>query len=67
MTRINTQAAYTMGQIAYAQGIKCAPSLDKLFMDNMAGRQVGDQRNMFEMKAWAKGWADANLSANIAN
>ena len=61
--KIITQAAYTMGSIAFANGIQCAPALDKMFQERMAGRQVGDPRTIPEMKAWISGWTAANLAA----
>lgn len=64
MNKANAEAAYWMGHIAFAQGIKCAPAMDRMFMSHIAGRPIGDPRTAKEMKAWAKGWALANLTAN---
>lgn len=54
--------AYKMGKQAYAAGKTAVPVLDKNFMDFLAesrGQPVGYSIPM--LKAWAKGWHEANL------
>ena len=63
MTKANTQAAKTLGAIAYANGIKCAPCLDASLSSMVAGRLIGDKRTIAEMKAWIDGWTGASLAA----
>lgn len=63
MNKPNTQAAKTLGSIAFARGVKCAPALDAEMMKMLSGRQVGDRRTAPELKAWAAGWTQANLAA----
>ena len=55
----NAQAAYATGKAACAQGIKCAPCLDKHFMENISWRTYKT-----DMKAWLAGWTAANLASN---
>jgi hypothetical protein len=62
MTKPNTLLANHLGKLAFANGIKGAPCLDKSFMKMIAGRQVGDARTIQEMRAWAAGWTAANLA-----
>ena len=64
MTKPNIQQAKTLGTIAFASGIN-APALDSAMMEMLKGRQVGDPRNIPEMKAWTRGWTEANLAANV--
>lgn len=62
MTNPNTQAAKTLGSIAFANGIY-APALDSALVAMFAGRQVGDSRTAAEMKAWIAGNTQARLAA----
>ena len=66
MNNANTQAAKTLGAIAFATGVARAPALDAAFMEMIAGREVGEARNVPEMKAWIAGWTEACLSAPVA-
>jgi hypothetical protein len=61
MTKANTQQAKTFGAIAFANNIN-ASVLDKNFTDMLAGRQIGDKRNIPEMKAWIAGWTEAQVA-----
>lgn len=63
MNKPNTQAAKTLGAIAYSKGMHCAPALDSAFAKMIEGRQVGDKRTAAEAKAWLAGWMQANLAA----
>ena len=63
-TKSNTLLAETMGMIAFAKGIKCAPALDAefnkfLFRD---GSSPAHKQLMSEMTAWTQGWIKANLA-----
>lgn len=61
--RTDTTFAETLGMIAYARGIHCAPCLDRDMMDTLKGRELGDTRTVKELKAWTNGWTKANLAA----
>lgn len=61
--QIKTDIAKILGNIAFAQGVKCAPCLDREFMDTLAGRQTGDPRTVPQMNAWIAGWTEANLAS----
>ena len=65
MNKPNTQQAKTFGSIAFARGISHAPALDSNMMEMLKGRKVGDPRSIPEMKAWSRGWHEANLAANV--
>ncbi len=60
------QAAKTLGSIAYAKGIACAPCLDVDFQATLNRRQVGYTPNgeaptATILAAWTKGWVEASL------
>lgn len=61
MNKPNTQAAKTLGAIAFANGIY-APALDGALVAMFAGRPVGDSRTVAEMKAWIAGNTQARLA-----
>jgi len=59
----SVEQARLLGSLAYAKGVTCSPCLDASMMQMLEGRKVGDPRNMAELKAWHKGWMEANLAA----
>lgn len=66
MTKANTQYAKTLGSIAFANGVKCAPALDGKLQELFVGRTLSNpdhRRTMAELKAWVAGWTQANLAA----
>jgi hypothetical protein len=62
----NIDAAKAFGSIAFAQGMPAAPALDANMTEMMKGRQIGDKRTIPELKAWHRGWTEANLAAALA-
>ena len=64
MNKPNIQQAKAFGAITFARGISHAPALDANMMEMLKGRKVGDPRTIQEMKAWHRGWHEANLAAN---
>ena len=59
------QTSYQLGEAAFNNGIKSAPYLDKKMMDIFADLklEVGEGGDDL-MKAWLKGWTEANLRSN---
>lgn len=56
--------SYEYGRLAFEKGKKCVPAWDKDFCENiLAGLKNGE--SIKYLKAWSKGWTDANLKAEI--
>jgi hypothetical protein len=55
--------AHGLGVNAFMKGQPCIPAKDKLFLELIAGNQVGE--SIKPMKAWIKGWTAANLTKGI--
>jgi glucan phosphoethanolaminetransferase (alkaline phosphatase superfamily) len=54
------QTAKTLGNIAFANGISCAPALDK----SLTALLTDDHKqNMQVMRGWLAGWTQANMAA----
>lgn len=51
-----------LGNIAFARGIGRAVCNDRIFLENMGHREIGDPRTITEMTAWYAGWDEANLA-----
>ena len=58
---MNTQTARTLGAIAFANGIACAPVADRGFMDSTTA--LSHPERMACMYAWIVGWTEANIAA----
>ncbi|KMS64019.1 hypothetical protein [Sphingobium baderi] len=54
------QFAKTLGSIAYANGLPCAPAASPEFM---AAINPAIGSNIDAMKAWLSGWVEASLAA----
>ena len=61
MNAVETQAAKTFGAIAFAQGVKCAPILDRNLSSLLVSQPAGASIPLF--KAWIAGWTEANIAA----
>jgi hypothetical protein len=62
-------AAQVLGQQAFVNGIKSAPCLDNAVMKMVTELSTPDFSNSHViiaiLKAWSKGWHEANLCADI--
>jgi hypothetical protein len=63
MSKPNRAYTKTLGALAFARGIACAPALDSTLATYMGSRQIGDTRSVPELKAWITGWTEASLAA----
>lgn len=67
MARANKQLkelSYNFGKSAFESGKKCVPALDHEFLKKaITGLKVGE--SLPYLKAWQKGWTEANLKAII--
>lgn len=58
---MKTLTAYEFGKLAFEKGIRCAPAMDREFLEaHIKGLPVGGGAKL--MKQWIKGWTEANLS-----
>lgn len=55
--------AYELGKQAFNNGKKCVPAHDNELINVLKGYKMGESIN--ELKAWSKGWHEANLAAPI--
>ena len=58
---LTIQKSYNMGKTAHEYGAICAPVSDRNFMKELLKVQTHRDRYM---KAWLRGWHQANLEAN---
>ena len=56
-------AAQILGNIAFKNGSKCVAGNDTELMKLLEGVQVGNGAPI--LKAWIRGWTEANLAAPI--
>ena len=52
--------AQILGNIAFNDGKKSAPCLDRNFMDMLKDKKLGESNHI--LKAWNHGWHQANLA-----
>lgn len=63
ISKPDTLIAETMGMLAFAKEIKCAPALDAEFHKFLFREGGNHQRLISEMNAWIQGWYKANLAS----
>ena len=65
------ESAKKLGALAYANGTKCAPCLDKALLGMLVGRSIGETPegqapSVALFTAWTNAWMANNMAARVA-